>query len=91
MKWDKPISAGRADATPEQMQNAWRAWVSDHRIEDRTARRLATLLCLVGAISAPSRWPCARVADRMIQKARKAGVIEFRKGRWHVIQPEDRT
>ena len=79
MDWDKPITADGATATPEQLTEAWRRWLADPL---RTATRLASVLTSVGVVGTRKYWPTARVADRMLQRAHKAGAIRFVKGRW---------
>lgn len=77
--WTTPISANGCTATPEQMQKAWARW----RLSGlKTATSLAADLERAGAAGTNAYWPTDRVADRMLQKARKAGVIRFSKGRW---------
>lgn len=86
MIWDKPITADGCTATPEQMQKAWDEWVFTGR---RGKAALAYLLTKAGAVGTCKFWPTGRVADRMLQKARKAGAVRFVKGRWEII-PEPR-
>lgn len=79
MIWDKSITADGATATPEQLTDAWGRWLLDPL---RTATRLADILTSVGVVGTAKYWPTAPVADRMLQRARKAGEIRFVKGRW---------
>lgn len=73
------MSADGAEATAEQLTAAWVRWC-DGRL--MTATALATTLLRVGVCGKNVCWPTARLADRMLQKARKAGAIRFEKGRW---------
>lgn len=82
MNWDKPISADGCTATPEQMTEAWKRW-GDRG--PRTAMYLAFALERAGAVGTNKFWPTGRVADRMLQKARKAGAIRFVKGTWVLV------
>ncbi len=88
MIWDKPITADGCTATPEQMTEAWEQWGKG--LGPRTALNLAGALRRAGAVGTNKYWPTARVADRMLQKARKAGVIRFEGGRWHLVEREMR-
>lgn len=88
MIWDKPIVADCHLATPEQLQTAWDRWL---RILPGDATSLAGILCREGAGTDARPWRCARVADRMLQKARKAGVIRYERGRWHLVEQEGRS
>jgi hypothetical protein len=80
MIWDKPIMAGGATATPEQLSEAWSAWRSG---TDRKAPGLTRALQSAG-VHGTHRYHRTpdRVAGRMLQKARKAGAIRFVKGWW---------
>ena len=76
MIWDKPITADGHTATPEQLQAAWDRWI---RNLPEDAALLTGILCREGAGTNARPWRCARVADRMLQKARRrlfvAGII----------------
>lgn len=85
--WARGITAEGGEATVDQMREAWRMWMK---------RGLKTQADLEGLLSGqgvpyfgrPATHgrmqgrPAARIADRMLQRARKAGVIRFVKGRW---------
>ena len=86
MIWDKPITADGHTATPEQMQAAWDGWV---RNLPAGYHNLTGKLIRAGAGMGTSPYRCARVTDRMLQKARKAGVIRYEGGRWHLVEQED--
>ncbi len=85
MIWDKPITADGCTATPEQLTKAWERWVESRDL--KTATSLAVALTRAGAVGTCKFWPTARVADRMLQKARKAGAIRFERGQWHIVEP----
>jgi hypothetical protein len=80
MNWERPITADGATATPEQLRAAWQRWSLESR---KSATTLAVILQQVGVEGTAKFWPTARVADRMLQAARKAGVIRYAKGQWH--------
>lgn len=79
----KPITADGATATPEQMARAWSSWVAGSLM---TATTLESALIRAGVVGTARYWPAARVADRMLQRARKAGVIHFVKGGWELVE-----
>lgn len=79
MIWDKTMTVEGATATPAQLTDAWGRWMLDPL---KTAARLASILSSVGVDGPAKYWPTARLADRMLQRARKAGEIRFEKGRW---------
>ena len=68
-------------ATPEQLTKAWGRWIASPR---PTASMLATCLVQVGVVGTSKYWPTARVADRMLQRARKAEAIRFERNHWIV-------
>lgn len=80
--WDKPITAGGSTATPEQLRAAWEGWT---RATLKSATTLATHLSRVGVTGSAKFWPTAGVADRMLQRARRAGVIRYVNGRWEIV------
>lgn len=84
MIWDKPITADGHTATPEQLQKAWARWV---RNLPEDASLLTGILCSEGAGTNARPWRCSRIADRMLQKARKAGAIRYEKGQWRIMEP----
>lgn len=82
----KPITAEGATATPEQLREAWTLfWLC----ECQTAGDLTAIL---EDQDVPDRgpkgyhWPSYRIADRMLQRARKAGVIRYERGRWVLVE-----
>lgn len=83
MIWDKPITADGCTATPEQQQAAWKSWIE--RGNGRTSD-LAGFLVNAGAGNSAHRWRCSEVAHRMVQKARKAGVIRFNGRGWELVE-----
>ena len=85
--WTKPITADGHDATVEQQKAAWVGWIG---CGCRTSSTLAHWLIRSGAGNDVFSWRCDRVADKMLQRARKAGVIRFEKGRWQLVQPPRR-
>ena len=76
MKFTKPIMSYGYTATPEQLQAAWDEWRSCGT--DR--RNLAS--GLEGIIWEFNPNGSMRMADRMIQMARKAGHIKYINGKW---------
>lgn len=81
--WTKPITAYTITVSPEQQAEAWmQVWGGRTGI---TAAGLSYQLVQVGVL----RWRkgdrvAAGVAHRMLQHARKAGVIRYERGRWHL-------
>lgn len=85
MVWDRAMKVKDASATPEQLQAAWDKWCKDAP-QRRAYLHLSIYLRDAGATRLPCvSWPFTRLADRMLQKARKAGEIEYRCGRWHIV------
>ena len=79
--WSRGITADGATASPEQLRAAWEYW----RLKElKTATTLENCLLRAGVRNARC-WPLARVADRMLQRARKAGAIKFVRGRWEFL------
>ena len=85
MIWDKTITADGATATPEQLTKAWTRWVADSAVR-KTKNDLAHYLTESGVIGTDKYWPTDRLADRMLQSARKAGEIRYVKGRWELME-----
>ena len=80
--WDKPITADGATASPEQQAEAWRLWL---RRSEKSASGLAADLRTAGVVGTAQSWPTHRVADRMLQKARKGGAVCYVNGRWEML------
>lgn len=73
--WPDKMTRSGETATRQQMEAAWGAW-SGGRGHDLIKR-----LRHAGAGDGRA-WSCSRLADAMLQKARKAGLVKFECGKW---------
>ena len=79
--WPARMTRDGCTATAEQMAEAWAAWWP--RLPEHRAYLVVDLP--INRISQP--W-AHRLADAMLQRARKAGIIEYRQGRWWPVEGE---
>lgn len=77
MIWDKPIAQGQYVATPESLQAAWDAWVSQG---DMTRSALVQSLVRSQA-GGRLMWS---TAHRMLRRAKREGAIRFNGRAWEV-------
>lgn len=80
MKFTKPITSCGYTATPEQLQAAWDEWRS--KVSFDMNGYASGLESIVWEFDKNNRNYSMRMADRMIQMARKAGHIKYINGRW---------
>lgn len=81
--WPDVSERDGCTATAEVMAMAFRLWTQEPEMHYST---LTALLPRVGAKDHKGvKWPFARIADYMVQKARKAGIIKFDNKVWHVV------
>lgn len=89
MIWDKPIETRCAYITAEQAQAAWDGWIKSPL---RTHVSLEWYIKATGARQlVRGRWPFSSAADRMLRKAKRGGVVYFKRGEWHMVEQEGRS
>ena len=78
--WTKPIRAYGHEATPEQQREAWAAWLRQGEESKYWMKlnRLATELRNRGVREATT------VAERMLKRAKKVGLIRAGKNYWEL-------
>lgn len=74
--WPETMTRNGETATREQMAAAWEKW------DWHSYSHLAAKLSNAGAGDPHKKWTCIRLADSMLQRARKAGHIRFEGGKW---------
>ena len=77
--WYNGMTADGATATQEQLHQAWAAFEASLPAKART---LELALTDAGVTGTNQHYPTHRLADRMIQKARKAKLITYSGGVW---------
>ena len=89
--WPKSMTAYGVTMQRETLEAAWEAWLAMPAHIPRGALSLQTRLELQGAPEfSGSGWfdgpVAARIADRMLQRARKAGVIRWNDKAWEKVE-----
>jgi hypothetical protein len=79
--WPKKMSRNGQTVGDHDMAIAWKAWASSG---DLTCGRLAVCLRQTGRPFGPTDR-LDRISDAMLQHARKAGFITYKKGCWHLM------
>lgn len=80
MLWEKPIEVGEYSSSPELMAKAWLDWMSRGKY---TRDDLVSALSRAG--EKKFHWT---IASRMLQRAKRAGVIRFNGRVWEKVQNE---
>ena len=81
--WPPVMDRDRCIATADQMAAAWREW------DKRSSLSLAARIERAGAeAERDGPWLFHRLADGMLQRARRAGFIRYDGKRWHETRPE---
>lgn len=90
--WGKPITVGMLTATPGQQRDAWNAWTDlphSHR------SRIDLAQCIensgLGDGTCQDMPDYMGIADEMIDRARRAGIIEYRSGSWRLAAGQRAT
>lgn len=80
MKWEKSMTAYGVTVDAADIQAAWDKWIKK---PPRTAFGLEYAIEEQKRVVSMDPY-AMRIADRMLQKARKAGVIRYSSGAWYL-------
>lgn len=78
MKW-REIKTGGLTFTPEQLAEAWEQWLRHPR------RDLMALDFILRRVTGYEEG-CNRTGDKMLQRARRAGVVRWNGKTWSVVE-----
>ena len=74
--WPESMTRAGETATRSQMQSAWAQWEGGRGVG------LIKALQKAGAGEEMRVWSCSRLADAMLQRARKAGYVISESQKW---------